>query len=269
MIKFFRKIRQNLVMENPPPVQNGKTSRYIKYAIGEIVLVVLGILIALQINNWNSIRQIQSNNKVFLNKMLSELEQNKARMNWLAFSKLKTQNGNISLEQAIRNCDSLLKLTYRGLHVLDLDFILNKQLDAGGSYLNLHNSIYEELINTGKLYTLGSDSLINAIKNYYKRCEREDLYNKANTENMDKGMELMRDGLKKLELDFKMDSVHFNIDNYPWFFERTSEKYQNLQIGLELMVRGQTANFNKMNQIIQYSDSLIVKIKTELKNYHD
>lgn len=46
MIKFFRKIRQNLLMEN-------KTSKYFKYAIGEIVLVVIGILIALQINNWN------------------------------------------------------------------------------------------------------------------------------------------------------------------------------------------------------------------------
>jgi hypothetical protein len=46
MIKFFRKIRQNLLLEN----KNGK---YFKYAIGEIVLVVIGILIALQINNAN------------------------------------------------------------------------------------------------------------------------------------------------------------------------------------------------------------------------
>ncbi|WP_299334979.1 DUF6090 family protein [uncultured Psychroserpens sp.] len=46
MIKLFRKIRQNLLSE-------GKTGKYFKYAIGEIVLVVIGILIALQINNWN------------------------------------------------------------------------------------------------------------------------------------------------------------------------------------------------------------------------
>jgi hypothetical protein len=50
MIKFFRKIRQNLLMEN-------KTSKYLKYAIGEIILVVIGILIALQINNWNEERK--------------------------------------------------------------------------------------------------------------------------------------------------------------------------------------------------------------------
>ncbi|WP_411895209.1 hypothetical protein [Winogradskyella sp. A2] len=46
MIKFFRKIRQNLLMEN-------KTGKYFKYAFGEIILVVIGILIALSINNWN------------------------------------------------------------------------------------------------------------------------------------------------------------------------------------------------------------------------
>ncbi|MBT8267457.1 MAG: hypothetical protein KJO41_11970 [Bacteroidia bacterium] len=46
MIKFFRKIRQRLVTEN-------KFNKYLLYAIGEIILVVIGILIALQINNWN------------------------------------------------------------------------------------------------------------------------------------------------------------------------------------------------------------------------
>jgi hypothetical protein len=46
MIKFFRKIRQNALSE-------GKTGAYLKYAIGEIVLVVIGILIAVSINNWN------------------------------------------------------------------------------------------------------------------------------------------------------------------------------------------------------------------------
>lgn len=46
MIKFFRKIRYNLISEN-------KTGKYLTYAIGEIVLVVIGILIALSINNWN------------------------------------------------------------------------------------------------------------------------------------------------------------------------------------------------------------------------
>ena len=53
MIKFFRKIRQQLLNENLSAGQAGKFSKYLIYAIGDIVLVVIGILIALQINNWN------------------------------------------------------------------------------------------------------------------------------------------------------------------------------------------------------------------------
>jgi len=49
MIKFFRQIRYNLMEQN-------KTGKYLKYAIGEIMLVVIGILIALSINNWNQNR---------------------------------------------------------------------------------------------------------------------------------------------------------------------------------------------------------------------
>ncbi|MEM5564763.1 hypothetical protein WNY78_06590 [Psychroserpens sp. AS72] len=62
MIKFFKKIRQNLLMEN-------KTGKYFKYAIGEIILVVIGILIALQLNNWNESRK----DSIFERKVISEL----------------------------------------------------------------------------------------------------------------------------------------------------------------------------------------------------
>ncbi|MGB5203859.1 MAG: DUF6090 family protein, partial [Eudoraea sp.] len=52
MIKFFRRIRQSLLTEN-------KIGQYLKYAIGEILLVVIGILIALQINNWNEVKKTE------------------------------------------------------------------------------------------------------------------------------------------------------------------------------------------------------------------
>ncbi|MDO1501189.1 DUF6090 family protein [Winogradskyella maritima] len=67
MIKFFRKIRYNLMEQN-------KTGKYFKYAIGEIILVVIGILIALQINNWNENRKSLINERVVLTKFLQDLE---------------------------------------------------------------------------------------------------------------------------------------------------------------------------------------------------
>ncbi len=60
MIQFFRRIRQQLLVEN-------KTGKYLKYAIGEIILVVIGILIALSINNWNEEKKsIQKGQKILV-----------------------------------------------------------------------------------------------------------------------------------------------------------------------------------------------------------
>jgi hypothetical protein len=67
MIKFFRKIRQELMEKN-------KTSMYLKYAVGEIVLVVVGILIALQINNWNESRKLEVQELNFLNNFKISLQ---------------------------------------------------------------------------------------------------------------------------------------------------------------------------------------------------
>ncbi|MFK7781441.1 hypothetical protein [Psychroserpens sp.] len=239
-----------------------QTGKYLKYAIGEILLVVVGILIAVQINSFVNSRQLKTDNQVFLKKMITDLELNKKRLNRLMFGDKSTRY--ISLQKAIRNDSIALRMTYNGLKASDLDYFLNNNLGAGGSYLNLHKSTYEELLNTGKLYTLGSEELITAIKNYNKRCEREDLYNKANTKGMNDGYLKLEKGLNKISMDYYMDSENFNINNYPWYFDKQSELYQNMQLGLADMHGGQANNFYKMGELIKYSDSLIVIINKEL-----
>ena len=67
MIAFFRKIRQRLLSEN-------KVSKYLAYAFGEIVLVVIGILIALQINNWNNTSVLRQKEIVLLKELKKALE---------------------------------------------------------------------------------------------------------------------------------------------------------------------------------------------------
>lgn len=67
MIKFFRKIRYSLLSKN-------KTGKYFKYAIGEIVLVVIGILIALQINNWNEKRKATKNFEFGLKQLYTQIQ---------------------------------------------------------------------------------------------------------------------------------------------------------------------------------------------------
>ena len=67
MINFFRKIRQQLLTDN-------KISKYLIYAVGEIILVVIGILIALQINNWNETQKSKELSNKFHQRLADELD---------------------------------------------------------------------------------------------------------------------------------------------------------------------------------------------------
>lgn len=67
MIKFFRKIRQKLLSEN-------KFSKYLIYAIGEIALVMIGILLALQVNNWNEKRKLKNEELKILSEFIQSLK---------------------------------------------------------------------------------------------------------------------------------------------------------------------------------------------------
>ncbi|WP_338359275.1 DUF6090 family protein [Yeosuana marina] len=67
MIKLFRNIRKKLVAE-------GKTTNYLKYAIGEIFLVVIGILIALQVNNWNERRKQNIQKDLIVQSLIRDLK---------------------------------------------------------------------------------------------------------------------------------------------------------------------------------------------------
>ncbi|MBT8219597.1 MAG: hypothetical protein KJP00_07225 [Bacteroidia bacterium] len=73
MIKFFRKLRQRIFSDNSPAGRAGKLSKYSLYAIGEIVLVVIGILIALSINNWNESRKLKEAETKYLLELKSNL----------------------------------------------------------------------------------------------------------------------------------------------------------------------------------------------------
>ena len=65
MVTFLRKTRKTLI-------DSGKTGRYILYALGEILLVVIRILIALQINNWNEWRKDRAKEKAILSSLLED-----------------------------------------------------------------------------------------------------------------------------------------------------------------------------------------------------
>ncbi|SRX74470.1 DUF6090 family protein [Aequorivita antarctica] len=258
MIKLFRNIRKNLLKE-------GKTTNYLKYAIGEIILVVIGILIALGINNWNNERQLKQSNKVFLSKMLKDLDANEKRLSTIVYDSLN--DGTYpSLEEAVKACDSILKLTYLGLKESHFNYLMTAPFNSGSSLLNLNDNTYSELSNTGKLYSLGSETLVEAITTYYKRGERESDYNVTNSKDINYGFIKFDDGFGKLMMDYHIDSLNFNLNNYPFYTDKNSKEYKDYQIGMDLIGEGQNQNMIKMKELIIETIKLKDLIKNELQH---
>ena len=103
MIKFFRNIRQQLLGE-------GKTGKYIKYAFGEILLVMVGILLALQVNNWNENRKHHNEEKVFLSGIKSDLLKDKEYIYYVLDyiePKIEAYTALIKLEQQDYNTNKI------------------------------------------------------------------------------------------------------------------------------------------------------------------
>ena len=149
MIKFFRKIRQNLLSE-------GKTGKYFKYAIGEIVLVVIGILIALQLNNWN-----ENNNKTklghkYLTEMMSELQKDALQLDKYIFR----------LKKAIENQEAALNT--KDIPKLPLDS-LKMILNSTNLNFKISDLTFTKMNNLGITALSNKDSLNSKISEYYNR----------------------------------------------------------------------------------------------------
>ena len=161
MIKFFRKIRQHLLSEN-------KFSKYLFYAVGEIILVVIGILIALQINNWNENRKTN----IKIENSLIALKSDLAQDTLLIRKRLPFINEQYILNESLRSRVANSSATVDTL-VKIMRFEFNPNWVVQIPY---NTNTYNSLIRTGLIENL-SDSLKVNIKNFYN--EKSSLMNRV------------------------------------------------------------------------------------------
>ena len=153
MIKFFRKIRQKLLSEN-------KFSKYLIYAIGEIVLVVIGILIALQANNWNEQRKDKIKERTILNAINKDFSNN---LELFEVAKNIHYTAKNSAEQLLRLFDSIDYSDLSKNSNLAKDF-QNTYIQAmEGHTYNPSNGIVNSLISSGNFQLIQNDTLKNLI----------------------------------------------------------------------------------------------------------
>ncbi len=147
MIKFFRHIRQTLIMEN-------KSSKYLKYAIGEIVLVVIGILIALQLNNWNQERKDLKEGELIKQNINEEFIKNQELLK-------ESQKLNEDALSAGKLLINLVGADSFELAKYNLDSIFNASL-MSELYLPTSNSL-QDIMQSGRMNLLDNEELKNTI----------------------------------------------------------------------------------------------------------
>lgn len=155
MISLLRKIRQKLLSE-------GKITNYLKYAIGEILLVVIGILIALQINNWNENRKDNLLEQTFLIKLKYNLQDDIA----LYQDRIKLNT------EIINHLDTSLIIlqNYKSYATEDLQEHL-RHIRFFHRF-NTNRTTFDNLLSSGRLDIIRNDSLTQELFLYYREVSQ-------------------------------------------------------------------------------------------------
>lgn len=233
-------------------MSENKTGRYLKYAIGEIILVVLGILIALQINNWNENKKLRSIEKQSYENLLSSLRKDSLELiNIVDYQtkSLNSQNRFIKTDMntliSTSSVDSLNKMifdVYKGAYSFFPKY---------GTYNSIASNKGIDIITSENIKS-------NLIDLYDYECSRYEFVDKALDE------KYMNDFIPfvQKELGFFVDSsLEYNrID-----LDQIENKYNALQLECQNLNPMSSNSFNLLKNIQNKVNYLIEEIKSELK----
>jgi hypothetical protein len=209
MIKFFRKIRHNLIKKN-------KTGKYLKYAIGEIVLVMIGILLALQVNDWNNEKNRNNKEIVIKEQLIVDLVTSKIQLEKLIEAQEKRAEASAII------CHSFWK--NKTPHDSIIDYM---RMPLGNTVYSPVLGTAKSLINSGNLSVIKSNKLKNAITAYVERIENnlkdisryEETYYRRGIESINEVIPVTSLGSKSLLNDYIKKS------SSPTFETSRNDKY--------------------------------------------
>ncbi len=169
MLRFFRQIRGRLLAEN-------RLSKYLIYAVGEIFLVVIGILIALQVNAYQEDKNARSRECEYLASLITDLTIERNFLETYAeFDK-----------EVISNAEALLQARYdQGNFQVDETFSKQLSILNNRSTFRKHNTTYLELLSTGDLNLLMDHALKQEILLHFQKVDQYETIIRQNNEYID------------------------------------------------------------------------------------
>ena len=154
MIQFFRKTRQKLLQES-------RFTKYLLYAVGEIVLVVIGILIALQINNYSESQKERKQEKILLTNLSNDV----------GLDILQIENNTTLSRERLSRLDSLVQLLKTPDSIDVANFVRQSYEFVFDQYFKSNSGIFDEAVSSGKMSYVKNESLRQRIFNYYRNAK--------------------------------------------------------------------------------------------------
>lgn len=250
-MRFFRNIRQKLAAEN-------KVAKYLRYAIGEILLIVIGILIALQINNWNEDRISRDQEILYLNRLLNENKEDVANFN----SNIK------DLEKGIQTIE-VFSEAFKNSGVSD-SFLVYRTIEYfkyGSIYpvFSSSTSTFDDLSSTGNLKVIRNNSLRDKLVKHYAKHKQV-----AERFRIDSDWALPIDA----QITYEHNIMRFDPFTASLFpLELDSKLAKDLKTNKIIYINNAAAHFWINNDAIRHfeilleeTNAIIVLLEKELKN---
>lgn len=252
MLSFYRRLRQYLLSE-------GKIGKYLQYAVGEIILVVIGILIALQINTWNSERLAKKQMDTFLQGILEDLKSDTANFN----TRIQFFEG---LGENLKSL--LVRTDFSDISADSMYLILRPRV----ADYELNSSTFDKIASTGITQISSNDSLSKGIYNYYT----------VGATNLKSTMDWDKDGSTETghflyyeQSTFELNLAGYdlaNLDSIQNFQDEATRKRNLIQLLSEPTGRnhfklGYARKMSLASRLVRFSDratALILAIEKEL-----
>lgn len=265
MLKFFRKIRQE-------SIKNHKTINYLKYAIGEIILVVIGILIALQVNEWNNDRIRKKEEVTILKQLQTDLKTSQTEL-----SEIKT----FYLVRAKASAEVLRAYWKNEVPNDSINYSLNRPKSS-----RIYSPVlgtFRSLINSGNIDKISSDSIKNELVSYLEKVEYtlkdinryEETYYRNGVKKVNEILPVPYRSMEEFQMHKKrnnrnselgLNSIPDDVEKIP-FPSNLKEIFQNKEIFVaydNLHIAHRNV-YNSYDEILTLTEELLQKIEKELR----
>lgn len=231
-------------------IDEKRLKNYLLYAVGEIILVMVGILLALQVNNWNEARNNNQLQIKYLENIKTELSNNHRLMEQLVLNRY---------ERKMKGLEKAKLFTFDKYQVRDtLEFLSDVSYGAvfGNGIEFLSSSVFEELKNTGNIQLISNDSLRTEIGNLYHFVDKQVL----NVRYYVSGYQSFVNGLKEFDRN-NPDSIA--VIDRPFMLRKLKSEETILVVNKEITYGIQVRSL--VNGIHRRTGDLLTKIDQELE----